>query len=458
MKFSISLNSFKIPILIFYLILFTLPFGIKKFLFSFRQPINEFNSLFLYASDILIFIFLIFSFYFYRPLINVKKLSYIFLLCFLFISFFSIFWSNYQIFSLVNFLRLVLIIGFSLMTGFLLKEKKVSFSQIMKILAFSGILQAILAIIQFRLFESLGLRLLGEPVVNLFTENVARYRIDRLVFLRSFGTFPHSNILGAFLIFLILSFFYLFLKRNLSLKINWREIALKTLIALCLFLAFLAFIFTFSRSSWGIGAFLFFLFLVYGLFDKNFRLQTFQLLVILTFIFSFLLFNFSWLIFPRVHLSLSEPSVVYRLIYNKIGFEIIKNNLEGIGLGNFVLYSLDQGAYLKEGIESWINWQPVHNVFILISSEIGILGLIFFVLFLVSLIFEKIKIWSVLDIHQRLKLFTSFLIFFGFIIFGFFDHFIWTLSQGRLMFWLVIGFIIGIGPHSSKERAQASGA
>ena len=96
-------------------------------------------------------------------------------------------------------------------------------------------------------------------------------------------------------------------------------------------------------------------------------------------------------------------------------------------------------------LSSWIH-QPVHNIYLLIASETGLIGLILFLVFIFQL-FRKI-------IGQEYFLL---LIVFSFLFIGLFDHFFWTLQQGQLMFWLTLG-IMGAGcPHSLTDKAYPSG-
>jgi len=80
-------------------------------------------------------------------------------------------------------------------------------------------------------------------------------------------------------------------------------------------------------------------------------------------------------------------------------------------------------------LSNWIH-QPVHNVYLLISSEVGLLGLIVFLIFLYQLLKRFKKQNSVLFIIVICIIFVSL-----------FDHFFWTLQQGQLMFWLILGLM-----------------
>src|SRR3989338_5016300 len=63
----------------------------------------------------------------------------------------------------------------------------------------SGFFQSIVAILQFISQKSLGLTILGESIFNAHDPGIAKIVINGDVFIRSYGFFPHPNILGGFL-------------------------------------------------------------------------------------------------------------------------------------------------------------------------------------------------------------------------------------------------------------------
>ena len=160
-----------------------------------------------------------------------------------------------------------------------------------------------------------------------------------------------------------------------------------------------------------------------------------------------------WLIFPRAQISLTEPSVSQRISYNELGWRLIKNNPWGIGLGNQVIYSVKNGFYQMLGMNQSWQWQPIHNIYFLIGSEIGVLGLLaFLALMAKSLIFN----FALREGSRPAGQFLILMMFLALLLFGLFDHFFWTLQPGRLMFWLVLGIILGTTPRRSMDRTQAS--
>ena len=75
-------------------------------------------------------------------------------------------------------------------------------------------------------------------------------------------------------------------------------------------------------------------------------------------------------------IDFEETSTNTRLRYYKLGFEqVIKNPLLGVGIGNWKIISVDLD---KANIVSYIIPYTMHNDFLEIASELGILGLILF--------------------------------------------------------------------------------
>ena len=246
--------------------------------------------------------------------------------------------------------------------------------------------------------------------------------------MRAYGTFPHPNVLGAFLVFGLLSCYYLFFQSS---EVRPRKIWVVSGI----FIILLGLVLTFSRTAWLMAILSSLLTIGYLLLVKSYRKQAMVFSVILFSIFCFLVFSFSPFIFSRAQIAADEPSVSYRLAYNKLGLDLIRENPLGVGIGNQVLYSVRNGVYEKFGMDQVWQWQPIHNIYILIASEIGVLGLLAFLMFLTTIL---------IDNFQENYIFKIML--FSLLIFGMVDHFLWTLQPGRLMLWLVIGILISGKP------------
>ncbi len=106
----------------------------------------------------------------------------------------------------------------------------------------------------------------------------------------------------------------------------------------------------------------------------------------------------------------------------------IQNPFFGVGLNNFInSLSLDR---VLVGTSRFL--QPVHNIFLLILAETGILGLLGLLWLLWMAIWENLKNT---DRFSKVLLGNLFMIIF----LGFFDHYFLTLPQGQRLLFLILG-------------------
>lgn len=155
--------------------------------------------------------------------------------------------------------------------------------------------------------------------------------------------------------------------------------------------------------------------------------------------------------------SVGEPAIQERFFFNEVGVDTVRQNYPqlffGVGMGNFVSHYMQ---YLP-GLAPHL-YQPVHNVFILVASEIGILGLIAFVIFLGHIA------WKAGGRFLERRLFANFFLYiliFNFlflILISTYDHYFWTLQQGSLMFWISFGLLAGrIGKYNKVSSIKDAG-
>ena len=152
-------------------------------------------------------------------------------------------------------------------------------------------------------------------------------------------------------------------------------------------------------------------------------------------------------ILTRIKISSQEEAVSLRNYYNKVS--LYDKPFFGVGSGNFVNWFREINPGLAPNL-----YQPVHNIYLLIFSEAGILGLTAFLLFLIFLAKNYFKIK-----FEQPFYYSLFIIFLSLLFFGLFDHFLFTIQQGRIVFWLVLGLIASIinVPIAQPDRARPSG-
>ena len=244
--------------------------------------------------------------------------------------------------------------------------------------------------------------------------------------LRAYGSLPHPNMLGGFLVIALLFLLYLaFIAKN-------RYQRFYILFNLIIILPGL--FFTFSRSAW--IALLVCLAILGGwltikkqyLYKKTF-FKIFMLMVVLVMILGI---NLQGPLMTRIlgQERLETESIRLRMTFNEQAFGMIKEHpMTGVGIGNYTL------GVFNEISDYWPGYyyQPVHNIYLLILTELGIFGIIICGLIL------GIMVWLLAKNADDLKSVISFLALFSILIVGLFDHYYMTLYFGLIVFFVVVG-------------------
>lgn len=286
----------------------------------------------------------------------------------------------------------------------------INYSQIKKTLflalTFGVFIQSLIAIIQFLVNGSMGFWILGERTFTTSSLSIATFNWYGQLFLRPYATFPHPNVLAAYLVLGIPLLYLIY--QNLKSRFAF-------LFPFTLMIATTATFLTFSR-----GALLFLVLEVIYLLKK----QTKLLFILGFFLIPFLFvrfnsaFNFDYLSFTRRE-QLAEIAINL----------FLKHPILGVGLNNFV-YEV-ASSKLIAGTSRFL--QPVHNIYLLTLAETGLVGF----LGLAALIFLPLyNLWK-----NKQELYSKILLFCWLIILslGFLDHYFLTLPQGLRMFFLVWG-------------------
>ncbi|MDP3697010.1 MAG: O-antigen ligase family protein [Candidatus Taylorbacteria bacterium] len=445
---------------LFYLFLFSIPFQTRKILYYDGWRFNEWQSISIYTTDILLLILLGFWAINFLKSYKLQVTSYklqksdLFLIAFLAISAVSIKNSSNPIISWFQWLKLVEFVVFYWYLSRYAFAKFGLFNSFLTIMM-GGLFQAVTAIIQLIKQSSIGLRYLGESVINGDLSGIASFYLptgEKII--RAYGTMPHPNVLAAFLLLALFAFYFVYLYSRLfgearpegAARLHSEHSALadtwdKTMLVFYGIILF-AFFATFSRVAVFIW-FVSFCFrsvivrafkryrIIFGTKEGRKRIIAI-LLVSLCVIVLFGSLYFEE-IFSRFTIDKEDQSVELRAFYLKEAFKAGEGiNLLGVGIGNFVGWLIEQHPYLPYYV-----YQPVHNIYLLMYSETGILGLSAFIMFLTFLIKDFIK-----RTRFRKAYHLSGLVLLGsFLFIGFFDHFFWTLQQGRFVFWLGLGVL-----------------
>jgi len=600
----------------FYLFLLSIPLQARKVFLTqysfYSGNFTEYTTFFIYISDILLILTLVFWLVFNRGLDkyfkirNLKdtfKLNSTSLLLFIFI-----FWlilntvinnayTEISVFYILKFIELELLFIY---LYFNLRNKKRLVTALF-VISLAGFFQGLIAIYQFiyqcPLFKNPLLhRLTGESTVYPQFIGIAKITVDNEKLIRSYGTFPHPNVLGGFLIVSILVSVYLILKHKsyilsrLNLKynnINYNKSQAVSLLLSLFWILFIftqitALLFTFSRTAWVgflISLFLIGIFYIYHfkivsretiktvyynfiktiqktLFIKTYLIPVsagmtrddgilnklkhklsnklnknkivsretiysdqskiinrhttlrISLLLVLNSIKNnitkqkelFIVFLLTIILiinyFPYINNRINKEILVNnnlssdylpsnyalddRIFYNIVSRETISENfIFGSGLGTSIFqidsYLIKNNIHQK--LKPW-QYQPTHNIYLLIISEIGIVGFAIFVLFIAKIMVLSFKIikktsnkHSFLNNDSNSSSIVSretilnelnkksskelnyylIAIFVALLFIGLFDHYFWTLQQGKLIFWFVLGLML-VNSRSSRNR------
>ena len=352
---------------------------------------------------------------------------YLWLAVFLFFAFLS---------SIFNFLPLLIFSFLGLGIAFLIRRKKIQLKTVFAILAIFAILQSLVAISQFVLQSDLGLQKFGESPLGRDIPGVAKIEINGQKFIRGYGFFPHPNILAASLILGLISLYFLFFRIK-----NWSWFSVLSVV-MGFFLVLSGLTLTFSRSGWLAGFLITGILIIHGLRSSSTRKAAWRLAFLLTACCLALGVVFYPYIFSRLSFSADEPAVSLRSDYNRIGWEIIKENPFGVGIGNQVYYAVEKGLYQDYGLTEKWQWQPIHNFYLLMTSELGVLGAMAFMAFIFSTLYALR--------NSYLQHLPALLMLLSLLMLGLFDHYLWDIWYGQLLFWSVIGILLAASPRSSK--------
>ena len=393
--------------LLFLLVLGTLPLQLGKFFFFEHSyvlgiPI-DYRAVTIYISDIATITFLASTIYQNRKnlqsiLVTYKDYVLAIGVFNLYLALTAIFFSVSPGASFFFTLKFFIFSLLSIAAASILGKKTVR-EKAAIVLAVSIFWQSLVVVGQFLRQGSLGLQILGERTFDASTVQIAHSQIFGQQFLRPYGTFPHPNVAAAFLVFSLL-----ILAGSPKGRLQIKKIALLAIAALATFL-------TFSKSAFVVFA------LGLALLQKGLS----KLILLAT---AALLFGF----FIVSQLSIYQiASIAERLLLSQAALDIaLENMVFGVGANNFIL---ELGRLDLFSLAETRLLQPVHNVFLLILAENGIVGLMLFTALL--LVVSKY-------LNSKVKI----VVFLGLLFYLSVDHFLWTLQQGQLIFWLILAYII----------------
>lgn len=302
-----------------------------------------------------------------------------------------------------------------ILLGVYIYQQRITFLDIIKPLAIGTLIVSIVGISQYVLQRSIGglLWFLGERAFVLDTPAIARVALCRLfntsceLRLRAYSTFSHPNVFGGYLaitlpllLLEVLKSIHATIKRNM-----YGSVYILGIVALVL---------SFSRSAWIVSAFgmmcIFFL-----------RQKLFAVRLPLIFILC------AAVLIGFFAAPIQDESFIVRQKLNFAAIEIWQRSpYVGAGLNNF-LFGLSPTL---QSHQVYI-LQPVHNIYLLVLSQMGIIGFGFI------LIYATIFLKSVRGLRFTVSpLYVSVV---SLLLLGVVDHYLFTLQQGQLLFSMMTG-------------------
>ena len=305
----------------------------------------------------------------------------------------------------------------------------ISFAQMIFLLSIGGIFESLLAILQFINQGSLNgiFYFFGERTFTSQTIGIANMSLNGTELLRPYATFSHPNVLAGYLLIISTLTLYASFKKNKAFSLP------RLYYLLVYFFCTFALFITYARIAILCWVFTTLIFVFLQL-KKEQKIVTIGLSVCLL----ALLFFISWhlqLLQRFTSLTLTDESVTQRENLLLASWQLFSMHpLFGVGLNSF-LPSLSQLPMLQL---NFFLLQPVHNIFVLVAVELGLVGLIVFIWFIGKTIYKNFKNWQ--QESNRLSFsFLCLILLLQIIFTGMFDHYWLTLQQGQLLFALVLG-------------------
>ncbi len=436
--------------LILLIFIFLIPFQTRILLYTPFERLNEWNAMFFYLTDGLVGLLFIswFSRRFTKPKDGSSStgsslgFAHLPLLLFLCISTVSLLSAEHKG---IGFYQLSKLGEFVFLFLYLTSNRHLDIKRISAVFVASAVLQSLLAIAQFITQSQIGLTHVEAGPLGIDIPGVAKIVVDGMNFIRGYGTFPHPNALAAFL---LIGIFYFYLATIIRIhpsypkQFSWKRLIVFVRTTTVLFILLLGLTITFSRTVLVMtvfGSLLFFILIasregIRRTYGVNLRyLVTLFIIVIIA-----LGTLFAPFLANRFSIEVGEQAVAYRIDDLSLGLSILNAHpLFGIGVGNYVPRLME----IAPNLQLW-RYEPIHNIYLLIAVETGLLGLATFVFLLFYTIRPLAKNLSSSSRNDTYPytLIHLILIILVLVLFAT-DHYFWSLQQGRLLFWVILGFV-----------------
>ncbi|MBI4408003.1 MAG: hypothetical protein HY565_05905 [Candidatus Kerfeldbacteria bacterium] len=384
-----------------YLLLILLPLQVRYIIIPSDNP---FAVISLYGFDVLIVLLgILWLWYWYhQPTIKLQWFSLLLGLTLMALATFSNYFADNQNLALYYWLHLLAGLGLVVMVA----TVRLNSTVLLSIFTLNGLIQASTAIIQFVTQQVVANKWLGVASQLPETSGVAVVVTATGRWLRAYALMPHPNVAAGIMVFGLIAL--TFLKKN-----NW----LLPVIATLTFGLFL----TFSRSALIVWCLMIIVLTVLK------KLSISQLLTtVATLVMSLIIF---WPLVSSRAVSdqyIEQLSLIERQEQLQNFAELLPRYWpQGVGLGQYTLEAD----------------QPIHNVPLMITIELGVFAAIIWYCFSFRPIWLRKK--------QALAHPATYLLLAALLL-GLFDHYWWTLPSGLLL-WL---YMVGWAHYDTKLRTM----
>jgi hypothetical protein len=285
----------------------------------------------------------------------------------------------------------------------LIQQNKFELKRVYQILLLSTVLELLLSLLQITHQGSIQsvFYFLGERYFTISTPGIAKVALNGFEILRPYGTFSHPNSLAGY--FLVLYTLILF-KKDAS--VGYLKYILLSITALLV-------LFSFSKIS----------ILTFGIINILYAFVITRkqcMFCMISRIVVYVVLSSVFFMFQGDPYSITKR---WELTQNAVEI-ILKNPFTGIGLGTYLV------AQSKFPIlYPYFFLQPVHNIYLLFISELGIPFSIIFFIFISYYL------------RQNKKNLAFIMVIIAIGITGLFDHYWLTLEQNMLLVPVILGFL-----------------
>ncbi len=265
---------------------------------------------------------------------------------------------------------------------------------------------------------------------------VAVVQIGAERMLRAYGTFPHPNIFGGYIAIgmLILAWLTRFVSSR------WQLV----LAALASVILIAALVITFSRAAW----IAFILAMLVGVVVARRERRLIPKRIIPVVVFGFVGLFTALFVFHAAVFARFDPSVRIEAIsleertsqYQTFGRVFLSSPFFGVGPNAYTFALASQNP----GFPIWV-YQPIHNVFLLVLSELGMFGFVLFVFWIFRI--TSVVLAVIRTSNGTLALCLGVVLF----VVALLDHYLWSLWSGLALSVLSFGVMVRLVRMSYDE-------